>query len=346
MLVSLTAYLFPNFYFSLIARPQNLRQKYGDWAIVTGASSGIGRAIAKKLASQGVNVVLVALADKALEDAHAELNQKYPGVKLRAVGADLSKDHDRYMSDIRGATDDVRITMVFSNAGYLLMGFFEKRDIDAHVANIECNAIAGVRIAHHFYNRMIEDGNKGCIAFTSSAVCFMVRTFTAILSVHIAFALKFSLLLREEVAHDLKVLRWLTSLTFDLCNLCAINLVAKPAPFATMYGSSKALLTQFAPSLAIEAEQHGIDVTCVHPSYTHSNLYAKTPKLDVISFLQKFGWTPDSVADAVFACVGRTYVRDLGTYAIATNLISRLVDQNSLAAAIVPFRDSMGPKTA
>lgn len=175
MFLSLAVYLLPNLYFSLVARPQNLRKKYGDWAIVTGASSGIGRAIAEKLASQAINIVLVALADKALETTHTELNRKYPGIKLRAVGADLSKDPDRYMNDIRAATDDVRVTMVFSNAGYLLMGFFEKRHIDAHVANIECNAIAGTRIAHHFYSRMVEEGNKGCIVFTSSAACFLVR---------------------------------------------------------------------------------------------------------------------------------------------------------------------------
>lgn len=113
-----------------------------------------------------------------------------------------------------------------------------------------------------------------------------------------------------------------------------------------MYGASKALLTQFASSFAIEAEQYGVDVTCVHPSYTHSNLYAKSPKLDVITFLQKFGWTPDSVADAIFACAGRIYVRDLGTYAILTNLISRLLDQGFLTTTIVPFRESMGPKSS
>lgn len=173
--LSLSVYVLPNCYYSLVARPQNLLKKYGGWAVVTGASSGIGRALAEKLASQAVNIVLVALADKALENTHNELVQKYPGVKVRAVGADLSKDPSRYMADICTATDDVRVTMVFSNAGYLLMGFFEKRHIDAHVANIECNAIAGVRIAHHFYSRMIREGNKGCIVFTSSAVHFMVR---------------------------------------------------------------------------------------------------------------------------------------------------------------------------
>lgn len=111
-----------------------------------------------------------------------------------------------------------------------------------------------------------------------------------------------------------------------------------------MYGASKALLTHFASSFAIEAEQYGVDVTCVHPSYTHSNLYAKTPKLDVVTFLRKFGWTPESVANVIFACVGRTYICDLGTYAILTNLISRLLDQGFLTASFVPFRDSMGPK--
>lgn len=113
-----------------------------------------------------------------------------------------------------------------------------------------------------------------------------------------------------------------------------------------IYGSSKAMLTQFAASLAIEAEKHDIDVTVIHPSYTHSNMYVKVPRLDVMAFLEKFGWMPSAVADAIFTCVGRVYVRDLGLYAILTNLIGRLFDTGFLATAFVPFRDSMGPKSS
>lgn len=113
-----------------------------------------------------------------------------------------------------------------------------------------------------------------------------------------------------------------------------------------MYGASKALLTNFTSSLAIEAEKHGIDVTAVMPSYTHSNFYEKTPKFDVIALLSKFGWTPKHVSNAVLASVGRTVIRDIGMYAVSTNVFGRLFDLGFLTAVIIPFRDTMAPPTS
>lgn len=173
--ISLTLYVLPNIFLAFIASPQNLRQKYGDWAVVTGASSGIGKALAAKLASQGVNVVLVALDDQTLKDTAEQLSTKFPRVSFRLVGADLSCNPEKYMADLRRATDDVPVSIVFSNAGFLKMGFFREISIGAHVANVECNSVAAVRIVHHFYARMVESGIKGCIVITASAAAFMVR---------------------------------------------------------------------------------------------------------------------------------------------------------------------------
>lgn len=113
-----------------------------------------------------------------------------------------------------------------------------------------------------------------------------------------------------------------------------------------MYGATKAMISQFAVSLALEAHSQDIDVTVFHPSYTHSNLYAKTPKLDVVAFLSKFGWTPEDVTNVIFASTGRVIVRDMGAYAIATNILSRYVDCGSMARLIVPFVNSMAPPGA
>lgn len=52
MFLSLSLYLVPYFFLTFFARPQNLREKYGDWAVVTGGSSGIGAALVRKLAAQ------------------------------------------------------------------------------------------------------------------------------------------------------------------------------------------------------------------------------------------------------------------------------------------------------
>jgi NADPH:quinone reductase-like Zn-dependent oxidoreductase len=60
----------------------NLKKRYkADWAVVTGGSSGIGRAIVEKLVKQGVNVVIVALQDSLLDDFHAQLEREHPHLR-------------------------------------------------------------------------------------------------------------------------------------------------------------------------------------------------------------------------------------------------------------------------
>lgn len=176
-----------------------------------------------------------------------------------------------------------------NNAGYLRMGYFDELDVDGHIANVECNALAAIRITHLFYERMVREKRKGCMAFTSSAAWFI------------------------------------------------------PAPYACMYAASKVMLSNFATSLSIEARNHDIDVTVVHPSYTHTGLYEGQPKLDVLKLLSRFGWSADDVADVLIASVGRVIVRDAGLYSVLTNLLGRAVDAGFLALAIMPFRKTVGP---
>jgi hypothetical protein len=58
-------------------KEQDLKTKYGaEWALVTGSSSGIGRALTTKLAKQGINVVMVAIDDKLLTDVHAQMQKE------------------------------------------------------------------------------------------------------------------------------------------------------------------------------------------------------------------------------------------------------------------------------
>mmetsp|Transcript_19090 Transcript_19090/g.46864 ORF Transcript_19090/g.46864 Transcript_19090/m.46864 type:complete len:314 (-) Transcript_19090:231-1172(-) len=192
------SFLLPFTYKGWLHGPQDLKKKYGaKWALVTGASSGIGKALVEKLAAQGLNVVLVALDDKLLKDTFEELQKKFPDVELRKVGADLSKDG--YMKNITKQTDDILITLVFNNAGYMLTGMFADGEIDKLMQNYECNATSAVRITHHFMNKILDSGSKGLIAFTSSPAGAIPSPFAVLYSATKSFLTQFAVSLAPEV---------------------------------------------------------------------------------------------------------------------------------------------------
>lgn len=129
---------------------------------------------------QGINVFIVALDDDLLWPAHEELQKEFPTVQLRGVPVDLGSNPEAYMGAVAAATQDVPVSILINNAGFLIMDFFERRPVEQHMANMECNAGAAIRLSHYFYKRMVDQGVRGCIAFTSSASGFMVCSSAAL----------------------------------------------------------------------------------------------------------------------------------------------------------------------
>lgn len=117
-LIWLTGYLVPQIYMALRPVP-NLKKKYNaTWSLVTGAGSGIGKALAFKLASQGLNVVVVSLDDDYLKETMKELKEHYPDLEFRSVGTTFSPGVP-YLDKIKEATKDIDVNVVFNNAGYV-----------------------------------------------------------------------------------------------------------------------------------------------------------------------------------------------------------------------------------
>ena len=134
--------------------------KFGPWAIVTGASSGIGKEFSRQLAANGLNIVLVARRLELLKELGQNLEKEF-GVQCRAVQVDLSDEN--FIGTIKEATQDLDIGLVVSNAGTGNPGEFLKHDRQLLHETLRLNTIAHLDITHHFGAKLGERRRGGII---------------------------------------------------------------------------------------------------------------------------------------------------------------------------------------
>jgi len=141
-----------------------LREKYGPWALVTGASSGIGEQFARQLGRAGFNLLLVARREDRLRDLRAELGQR-PRREIELLVADLAdlEAVGRIVADTAGRD----LGLVVSNAGFGLKGAFESHDRGRLEAMLNVNARAPLLLAHALLPRLRTRATGGII-FTGS----------------------------------------------------------------------------------------------------------------------------------------------------------------------------------
>ena len=135
-------------------------QKYGPWALVTGASSGIGEQFARQLARQGFNLVLVARRADRLQTLQTELLQQH-GAKAEVVAEDLGDPAaiDRVLAALAGHD----IGLVVSNAGFGLKGGFNQHARAELEAMLNVNARAPLLLLHGLLPQLRARGHAGVI---------------------------------------------------------------------------------------------------------------------------------------------------------------------------------------
>src|SRR5260221_5693740 len=140
------------------------KTRFGPWALVTGASSGIGKEFARQIAASGINIVLVARREDLLKEVGVEFSKRY-GVEHRVVVLDLSEEG--FIAGLADATDDIDIGLVVSNAGTPNPGEFLKLDRQVLLAALRLNTMAHLDIAHHFGARLAAPRRGGLILIGS-----------------------------------------------------------------------------------------------------------------------------------------------------------------------------------
>lgn len=141
-----------------------LRERYGEWALVTGASAGIGAEFARALARDGVSCVLTARRGDRLEALASELEKTW-SVQTRVVACDLAAADGA--SELARAVEDLPIAILVNNAGFGLAGRFDKLDEERLQQMVQLNCAAPVVLTRRLVPSMIERG-RGAVVITGS----------------------------------------------------------------------------------------------------------------------------------------------------------------------------------
>ncbi len=154
---------------------KRLQQKYGDWAIVTGASSGIGLELAQCLAEAGLNLVINARHLNKLKDVEKDLKSKY-AIEIRVIAADASLPEG--IDKIIQTTHDLKVGLLVVSAGYGTSGLFIHSSLHSEVNMLRVNCEALLSITH-YYSQKFANQKRGGIILMSSMVAFQGVPYSA-----------------------------------------------------------------------------------------------------------------------------------------------------------------------
>lgn len=170
-------------------------------ALVTGASSGIGRAVAAQLAADGSNLVVVARRRDRLEALAGELTAAH-GVTVEVLAADVTYPEQLARVEERlRAPDGPPVDLLVNNAGLGAQGAFAEIPIDWQEGQIRLNVLAPVRLTHAALQGMLERGRGGILNVSSIAGRQPIPRVATYSSTK-AYLSTFSHALHEEVRHQ------------------------------------------------------------------------------------------------------------------------------------------------
>lgn len=165
-------------------------------ALVTGASAGIGEALARELAGRGHDLVVVARSAARLEALATEL-QRAHGTDVEVLAADLTDASQLAKVEERLADDERPVEVVINNAGFGTLGDFHALDIETEEREVRLNVVAVVRLTHVALGAMAGRG-RGQILNVSSLAGFQPLPQMAVYGASKAFITSFSQALYGE----------------------------------------------------------------------------------------------------------------------------------------------------
>lgn len=173
-----------------------LRNAFGEWALITGVSSGIGFELASLLVDAGFNLVIISRNEDHLLKAEKQL-LKIEKTKIIPIAADLSDKAG--IDEIINKTKELIIGLIILSAGYGTSGLFIDNSIHTEINMLRVNCESVISLAHYFSQKMALKG-RGGIILLSSMVAFQGTPYAANYAATKAFIQTFA----EGIANELK----------------------------------------------------------------------------------------------------------------------------------------------
>ena len=175
---------------------QSFRSRFGPWALVAGASDGIGECFARQLAERGINLILLARREALLEELAADLRKTHD-IQTRVLVADLTAD-DLDHRVARGC-NDLEVGLLVYNAGAVHGARkFHDQPLEHALGLINLNCRGPVMLTHRFGDLMRKRGRGGMLLMTSMAA-LAGSSYTALYN----SSKSFDLILAESLWHEL-----------------------------------------------------------------------------------------------------------------------------------------------
>jgi len=173
-------------------RPGKNLKKLGQWAVVTGATDGIGQAVAEELARKGMNIVLVSRTQSKLDESAKTIEEKYK-VKTNTVAIDFSKDSANLLDPLRRTVADLDVGVLVNNVGasYDYAEYFTELNDEKVSQLIRINVDATTNVTKLILPGMVER-KRGAIVNVSSASSLVQEPLYAVYSGTKAYINNFS----------------------------------------------------------------------------------------------------------------------------------------------------------
>lgn len=152
-----------------LVRPSKVRS-FGPWAVVTGATDGIGLAYCHEFASKGINVVLISRTQARLDSAKDEIQKAHPGVEVKTIQADFDSEDPKLFQKIEKQLGTTAVGILVNNVGrsYDHAEYFDQIDDELAESLIRMNIVATTRMTKLVLPGMLAR-KKGAIVNVGSA---------------------------------------------------------------------------------------------------------------------------------------------------------------------------------